>query len=144
MKMGCWYCPTCELTAVFIHRYYISIFCNETNLCTSRKIWLFVWMIQISRKLLTFSSHYPGNILDLDSACTFPCDVLMTKIRRLLQKMYSVLGLVRQKVHYTVYQCVQDEKLLCGLPRRIEKTKIFGWQAFCSVFVPHLMRRQEF
>lgn len=31
-----------------------------------------------------------------------------------------------------------------GLPRRMEETKIFGWQAFCSIFVQSLVKGQEF
>lgn len=39
----------------------------------------------------------------------------------------------QEEVALHFYQCVQDEKLLCGPPRKVEETKIFGCQAFCSI-----------
>lgn len=58
--------------------------------------------------------------------------------------MYSVQGLVRQKVHYAATSvCTGREAALCSA-WGVEETKIFGFQAFCHVFVQHLARGQEF
>lgn len=53
-------------------------------------------------------------------------------------------GTSQAEVALHFYQCVQEEKLLCGLPRRVEETKIFGWQAFCSIFLQSLVKGLEF
>lgn len=95
-----WTAGTFLLTAIFMHQYYISIFCNETNLGTWRKQWFFVWMIQISR-ILQILANTIWSILDLDSASTFHYDTLEKKSEDCYE-MYSVVGLVGQKVHYIV------------------------------------------
>lgn len=124
---------------------YTSIFCYGTNLCTWRKPWLFVWMIQISITLQILANIIPeifwNLILQALSAMIY---INKKENQKTVVKDVLSFGTSQAEVALHFYQCVQDEKLLCGLPRRVEETKIFGWQAFCSIFVQSLVKGQEF
>lgn len=123
---------------------YISISCYETNLCTWRKLWLFVWMIQIFITLQILANIIPEIfwtlILQALSAMIY---INKKENQKTVVKDVLRFGTSQSEVALHFFQCVQDEKLLCGLPRRVEETKIFGWQVFCSIFVQSLVKGQE-
>lgn len=92
-------------------------------------------MIQISTTLQILASIIPEIfwtlILQALSAMIY---INKKENQKTVVKDVLSFGTSQAEVALHFYWCVQDEKLLCGLPRRVEETKIFGWQAFVQYF----------
>lgn len=92
-------------------------------------------MIQISTTLQILASIIPEIfwtlILQALSAMIY---INKKENQKTIVKDVLSFGTSQAEVALHFYRCVQDEKLLCGLPRRVEETKIFGWQAFVQYF----------
>lgn len=128
-RLASWRWTADRLTAIFMHQYYSSIFCNETNLGTWRKQWFFVWMIQISRILQILANTISEVFWTLIQQALSIWHIGKKKSEDCYE-MYSVLGLVRHKVHCVVMSvCTGRKAALCsalGSWREVEDLWITG------------------
>lgn len=102
-------------------------------------------MIQISITLQILANIIPEILWTLIlQALSAMIHINKKENQKTIVKDVLSFGTSQAEVALHFHQCVQDEKLLFGLPGRVEETKISGWQAFCSVFVQCLVKGQEF